>query len=203
MNPCSCGSCTRLKVLSVNPLKTAHRPRFLANAFSPKLGLVAPCCNPVHSVVFRCRARDMSEEFERAKSCFEQNSEHIRSLNQIMWQIPLLAMTLTGGLWYAVATTPDLPRSAQNGLLILAGAADLALVLVLARIRFVMEGYIEKAKGFYEAGHPNTSHWLLRRGLVVTVFSFLLTISGAGSLYAVSTLGAAIPSNCGASGTQE
>lgn len=145
----------------------------------------------------------MGEEFERAKSCFQQNSEHIRSLNQIMWQIPLLAMTLTGGLWYAVATTPDLPRSAQNGLLILAGIADLALVLVLARIRFVMEGYIEKAKDFYEAGHPNTRHWLLRRGLVVTVFSFLLAISGLGSLYAISTLGAATPANCGASGANE
>lgn len=142
----------------------------------------------------------MSQEFEKAVSCFQQNSEHIRSLNQIMWQIPLLAMTLTGGLWYAVATTPDLPRTAQNGLLILAGVADLALVLVLARIRFVMEGYIKKAKEFCETGHPNTHHWFLRRGLVVIVFSILLGISGLGSLYAISTLGATTQANCKTSG---
>jgi hypothetical protein len=127
----------------------------------------------------------MSEEFERAKACFEQNSEHIRSLNQIMWKVPLLAMTLTGGLWFAVATTPVLTRPAQVGFLLLAAIANIALVFVLARIRFVMQGYIERVKDFYEAGHPHTDHWLLRKNLVVCIFALVLTISGVGSLYAI------------------
>lgn len=131
----------------------------------------------------------MSEDFERAVACFRENSEHIRSLNQIMWKIPLIAMTLTGGLWYAVATTPTLPRAAQIGLLFLAGIADLSLVLVLARVRYVMEGYITKVRSFYEAGHPDTQHCLLRRGMVVSLFSLLLMISGIGSLYAISVPG--------------
>ena len=40
----------------------------------------------------------MSEEFERSKLCYEQNFEHARTLNAQMNQVPVLAMTLTGGL---------------------------------------------------------------------------------------------------------
>jgi hypothetical protein len=127
----------------------------------------------------------MSEEFERAKACFEQNSEHIRSLNQIMWKVPLLAMTLTGGLWFAVATTPTLTRPAQIGFMLLAAIANIALVLVLARIRFVMQGYIERVELFYEEGRPRTDHRLLRKNLVVIVFAVVLTTSAYGSLYAI------------------
>jgi len=36
------------------------------------------------------------------KAAYEQNYQHFRSLNQIMWQIPVLATTLTGGLWFGV-----------------------------------------------------------------------------------------------------
>ena len=32
-----------------------------------------------------------------SKEAYEQNYQQFRSLNQIMWQIPVLAMTLTGG----------------------------------------------------------------------------------------------------------
>jgi len=31
-------------------------------------------------------------------AAYNQNSENFRSLNQLMWQIPLIAMSLTGGL---------------------------------------------------------------------------------------------------------
>jgi hypothetical protein len=57
-------------------------------------------------------AGDMDREFERQKLCYEQNCEQMRSLNQIMWQVPIIAMTLTGGLWYGVATL----SAAQTGI---------------------------------------------------------------------------------------
>jgi hypothetical protein len=60
----------------------------------------------------------MSETFEREKLCYEQNCEQMRSLNQIMWQVPIIAMTLTGGLWRAVATLNGvrkaIPRRASH-----------------------------------------------------------------------------------------
>jgi len=44
-----------------------------------------------------------------SKEAYEQNYQQFRSFNQIMWQIPVLAMTLTDGLWFGVSTIDDKP----------------------------------------------------------------------------------------------
>jgi protein strawberry notch len=46
----------------------------------------------------------MDGKMNVSKEAYEQNYQQFRSLNQIMWQIPVLAMTLTGGLWFGVST---------------------------------------------------------------------------------------------------
>ena len=45
------------------------------------------------------------ENFEREKACYQQNFEQARSLNGQMNRVPVLAMTLTGGLWFAAGVT--------------------------------------------------------------------------------------------------
>lgn len=81
---------------------------------------------------------DQANDFERAKVAYEQNFEQFRSLNQVMWQVPVIAMTLTGGLWFGAASVEAM-AGFQYLLLILAALANLGLVVVLARLRFVME----------------------------------------------------------------
>ena len=80
----------------------------------------------------------MNETFEREKLCYEQNCEQMRSLNQIMWQVPIIAMTLTGGLWYGVATLGAVQAGVRMALLLFGAAANIALILVIQRVRFVM-----------------------------------------------------------------
>jgi hypothetical protein len=63
-------------------------------------------------------------QFERDKVCYEQNCEHMRSLNQIMWQVPMIAMTLTGGLWYAVATMKGMDAKVRGALELCAEVGD-------------------------------------------------------------------------------
>lgn len=46
-------------------------------------------------------------EHEMRKAAFEQNHASFRSLNQQMWQIPLISMTLTGGLWFTTWTNRE------------------------------------------------------------------------------------------------
>ena len=69
---------------------------------------------------------------------YEQNHASFRSLNHQMWQIPLISMTLTGGLWFGVSKVDKLPLF-QIALLFLAMVGNAALFLVLQRLRFVME----------------------------------------------------------------
>lgn len=80
---------------------------------------------------------------------FEQNHETFRSLNHQMWQIPLISMTLTGGLWFGVSRVEGQPLF-QIALLLMATIGNAALFLVIQRLRYVMEqtlDWIEACSG--------------------------------------------------------
>ncbi|MES0130181.1 class I SAM-dependent methyltransferase [Mesorhizobium sp. M0029] len=83
-------------------------------------------------------------------AAYNQNAEHFRSLNTLMWQVPLIAMTLTGGLWYGVSTSQS-SMFTQACLLALAAAGNFGLLIALSRIRFIMGGYLK----WFEAAYPN------------------------------------------------
>jgi hypothetical protein len=97
--------------------------------------------------------------FERAKVCYEQNFQQMRSLNDQMNRIPTIAVTLTGGLWYGASLTNGVDHTIRFGLIVLAGFCDLALILACVRTRDVIESYLEKIKSFdvanYASGRPS------------------------------------------------
>ena len=41
---------------------------------------------------------------EKDTLIYQQSCEEFRSLNGFFWQIPIIMMTLNGGLWYSVAS---------------------------------------------------------------------------------------------------
>jgi hypothetical protein len=90
-------------------------------------------------------------DFDREKVCYEQNLEHARTLNAQMNQMPVLAMTITGGLWFGAGVTDHLPTEFRFALLIFASLCDLALTLAILRVRDVFESYLEKIKNFCPA----------------------------------------------------
>lgn len=90
-------------------------------------------------------------EHERGLAAFDQNSQTFRSLNQLMWQIPIIAMTLTGGLWFGVSKTGSSPIF-QFCLLFLAFAGNIGLIFVLGRLRYIMGEYLVWLEKFYPDG---------------------------------------------------
>lgn len=127
-----------------------------------------------------------------AEKAYEQNYIQFRSLNQIMWQIPVLAMTLTGGLWFGVAQLEKSPWL-QGTLLLTALLGNLSLLVVLRRFRHVMSCYLEwlqaaAPNSFVDATKKSSSkNWLLRwmtgETRVRDMFSFMLFWSAAASLF--------------------
>lgn len=114
---------------------------------------------------------------------YEQNYQQFRSLNQIMWQIPVLAMTLTGGLWFGVSNLQDNPLLVTV-LLLTAMVGNLTLVAILYRFRHVMGCYIDwlrqiDTESFVEASKPDPNHTSFEKfcntdKIVRSLFSFLL-----------------------------
>ncbi len=93
-----------------------------------------------------------------SKEAYEQNYQQFRSLNQIMWQIPVLAMTLTGGLWFGVSTIDDNPLLVSI-LLLTAMFGNVVLSGVLLRFRHVMGCYLDWLEQADPEGYVDASAW--------------------------------------------
>ena len=133
-------------------------------------------------------------EFEKEKACYEQNFEQARSLNGQMNQIPTLAITLTGGLWFAAGVTEKMQTPMRFGLLIFAGLCDIGLVLAILRVRDVFHSYLEKVRAFHPPGFAegrpkNPKMGRLGDYSMVTVYALLmmaasvLSVLGAFTFY--------------------
>lgn len=126
-----------------------------------------------------------------SKEAYEQNYQQFRSLNQIMWQIPVLAMTLTGGLWFGVSTIEDDPLLVSI-LLLTALFGNVVLSGVLLRFRHVMGCYLDwleqaDPEGFVDASAGSDTASRIERfcnrdKTVRTLFSSMLWWAAACSL---------------------
>lgn len=117
------------------------------------------------------------------KAAFDQNHASFRSLNQQMWQIPLISMTLTGGLWFGVSRVEDFPLF-QLALLFLAAAGNGALFVIIMRLRFVMQQHLDWLEKTYPAGHVSAkgTQWYNKPFLVRSLFQFMLLLAAILSL---------------------
>lgn len=129
----------------------------------------------------------VSHDMRRA--AFEQNHLAFRSLNQQMWQIPLISMTLTGGLWFGVSKVDDFPLF-QLALLFLAATGNAALFVVILRLRFVMQQYLDWIGKNYPEGFVAASgaRWFNKPFVVRTSFQGMLILASllSGALFVVT-----------------
>jgi hypothetical protein len=127
----------------------------------------------------------MNEQFERDKVCYEQHSESFRNLNNQMWQVPIIAMTLTGGLWFGVFSSNDIEKPIAAALLFFCGLCNVMFICILFRVRLVMSLLIEKLSLFNSGyainpSQSNKGNYILRKeNLVITLFSIMLGVSAS------------------------
>ena len=128
------------------------------------------------------------EDFKRQQVCYQQNFEQARSLNVQMNQVPVLAMTLTGGLWFAAGVTENLYSEIRFGLLLFAGFCNIALILAALRIRDVFHSYLERIEQFrpdsFASGKPEAPKVLqLGDYSMITIYCALMAIGSVLSFF--------------------
>jgi SAM-dependent methyltransferase len=119
---------------------------------------------------------------------YNQNFETFRALNALMWQIPLIGMTLTGGLWFGVSKVSDKPDF-QIALLFLAAAGNIALIMIMTRIRYVMGCYLDWLQSANPQGYVAApgENWFTRSRRVAQTFRTVLGLAAATSLVLLAT----------------
>ncbi len=108
---------------------------------------------------------------------YDQRCQDFRSLNGFLWQSPLIIMTLTGGLWFAVASF-DMSTGARSMLLIFAGLANLIMIAALVRLRLVMQSVLTDIRRL------DNLHKIRFDFTIVILFSLLLLMAAIGSFVA-------------------
>lgn len=111
------------------------------------------------------------------KVIYEQRCADFRSLNGFLWQSPLIIMTLTGGLWFAVASF-EISVSARLMLLTFAGLANLIMIGALIRLRLVMQSVLRDIRNYDNKHAIGGNFW------IVGLFSALLLLAAIGSFIA-------------------
>lgn len=119
-------------------------------------------------------------EYRQSELRYLEAGQHMRSLNQLMWQVPSMAIAATGGLWYG-ATLVD-GNLAKIGLLVFAAIIDFLTIFIVARIRWVLQKPLEIQKIF--EGRSGKE----KVGLIVACWiAMLLTATGLSVLGAFNT----------------
>lgn len=139
-------------------------------------------------------SEDVAADAPDQKAIYEQRCQDFRSLNGFLWQSPLIIMSLTGGLWFAVASFA-LSETARTMLLIFAGLADILMIGALIRLRFVMQSVLKDIRA-YDGKHAVGGNYI-----IVGIFSALLAMTAIGSFVASCHPGAyftkpASPAKC-------
>ncbi|TMV04501.1 hypothetical protein [Brucella haematophila] len=105
---------------------------------------------------------------------YEQRCEDFRSLNGFLWQSPLIIMTLTGGLWFAVGSF-EVSDRARSMLLIFAGISNLLMIIALIRLRYVMQKVLADIRSYDGKGKIGGNF------IIVGTFCMLLLFAAVGS----------------------
>lgn len=111
------------------------------------------------------------------KVIYEQRCEDFRSLNGFLWQSPLLIMTVTGGLWFAVASFEVTDR-ARSMLLLFASISNLLMIVALVRLRYVMQRVLADIRSYDGKGKIGGNF------IIVGTFCTLLLMAAIGSFAA-------------------
>lgn len=116
---------------------------------------------------------------DKQQIIYEQNCQDFRQLNNVMWQVPVLAMTLTGGIWFGVSMVQNAPWI-QVALWALSVFSNIGFIFVLLRLRKGVMERILKEKRKYEGVEA-----VKGRYTVIVIFSLVLGLAAGIGVIAV------------------
>lgn len=131
-------------------------------------------------------ASDLEERkwlFKKLELQYLEAGQHLRSLNQLMWQVPSMVIAITGGLWYGSTTVDEL--QARTVVLWFAAVFSLLTIAIIWRLRGLIQLHIDRQ------GQLSPGVETARRGKHIVIGCWTAALFGSAI---VSVLGACHPS---------
>jgi hypothetical protein len=134
-------------------------------------------------------SNEVDEIFERAKTSYEQNFQHVRVLIPMTYQIPAMAITITGGLWFGVLKTNGVPGFGYL-FLSLAFMMNVGFFFIMRRFGQIIDIYLDALRDFYPQGYVTArdNANVSQHPEVITVFKLFFIGAAAFSILGILLL---------------
>lgn len=123
----------------------------------------------------------MTAKTDKEQIIYEQNCQDFRQLNNVLWQVPVLSMTLTGGILFGISAVQNAPLI-QIALWLLLASSNIGFIFVLLRLRKGVMERILDAKREYEGVEAVEGSYT-----VILIFSLVLGIAAGIGISGLGT----------------
>lgn len=116
---------------------------------------------------------DQNKELE----IYKQRCESFRSLQKILWGVPVMVMTVTGGLWFAIAKY-EMTSYSRVVLLLFAIVFNVVFIAVLIRLRMIMDKLLELTNKYEGIEHKKgfVVVYCFSLGMLVMIAAFIMAL---------------------------
>lgn len=76
-------------------------------------------------------------QFKKQELTFLEAGQHLRALNQQLWQVPGMVIAITGGIWYGTLSISD--ESTKSFALLFAAVVNLITIIIIWRLRKIID----------------------------------------------------------------
>lgn len=120
--------------------------------------------------------------------------QHQRSLNQLMWQIPSIAIAITGGLWFGATSLSE--GISKSAIFCFTAGVDVLTIIIIVRLRQLIQIQMDSQIQFSQQTVLNKNgevgsqrnffnSWLLPNGTVIYCWGATLLLAAIISILAI------------------
>lgn len=116
--------------------------------------------------------------YKKQELVFIEAGQHIRALNVTLWQVPSMAIAITGGLWYGISLFDH--ATVKIAALLFTSLVDLVTIRIIWRLRSVMSDYLVAQLSFQsQSGPDKPKHIVMWCWSAILFSAALLGVLGA------------------------
>ncbi|WP_422777038.1 hypothetical protein ACOXXE_03745 [Pseudomonas mediterranea] len=124
-------------------------------------------------------------QFKKEELTYLEAGQHLRSLNQQLWQVPSMVIAITGGIWYGAASiNGDLPKILA---LSFAAAVNILTIPIIVRLRQLIKKHINRQLAFNQQNDSKGNYTVITCWTLLLLIAAFLSIVGARNTEKIST----------------
>lgn len=123
-------------------------------------------------------------KFKKEELSYLEAGQHLRSLNQQLWQVPSMVIAITGGIWYTASTVGDFPRILA---LYFTAVVNILTIPIILRLRQLIGKHINFQLKFNKQNDSKGNYTVITCWILLLLTATSLSIAGACNAEKFST----------------